>query len=68
MALTWCKKGVWQICMHHWTVHEKVDFLKILPESEGVYSTTFGTKLSYEAKKFIQFWGGIFNNLWYYSQ
>ena len=31
--------------------------------TEGVYSTTFGTKLSYEAKKFIQFWGGIFNNL-----
>ena len=37
--------------MHHCTLHEKVDFPKILPGTGGVYSTTFDTKLRNEAKK-----------------
>ena len=52
MTLTWWEKGLWQICMHHWTKHEKVDFPKILSGTGGVYSTTFDTKLRNEAKKF----------------
>ena len=26
------RKGLWQICMHHWTVHGKVDFPKCPPD------------------------------------
>ena len=29
--------------MHHWTVHEKVDFPKFPPDTWGVYSTTGGS-------------------------
>ena len=29
MVLRWWEKGLLQICMHHWTVHGKVDFSKI---------------------------------------
>ena len=28
MALSWWEKGLWQICMHHWTVHTKVESQK----------------------------------------
>ena len=28
MALSWWKKGLWQICTHNWTVHAKVEFQK----------------------------------------
>ena len=28
MALMWWEKGLWQICMYHWTEHGKVDFPK----------------------------------------
>ena len=40
--------------MHHWTVHEKVDFPKFPPEtgSWGVYSTTFDPELRNEVQKF----------------
>ena len=39
--------------MHHWTVHEKVDFPKFPPETgRGVYSTTFDPELRNEVQKF----------------
>ena len=46
--------------MHHWTVHEKVDFLKFPRYPGGVYSTTFDPELRIEVKKFpmIGGWGG----------
>ena len=34
MALMWWGKGLWQICMHNWTVHEKVDFPKFPPDTQ----------------------------------
>ena len=41
--------------MHHWTVHEKVDFPKFPAQLGGVYSTTFATfdpELRTEVKNF----------------
>ena len=56
MALMWWGKGLWQICMHHWTVHEKVDFQNFPPDTWlrgwGIYSTTFDPVLRNEVKKF----------------
>ena len=40
MALSWWKKGLWQIVMHHWTVHAKVEFQKFSCWVRGVHSTT----------------------------
>ena len=42
MALRLWEKGLLQICMHHWTVHGKVDFPKFSPDVSwwGVHSTT----------------------------
>ena len=34
MALMSWGKGLWQICMHHWTVHGKVDFPKFPPDTQ----------------------------------
>ena len=44
--------------MHHWTVHEKVDFLKFPRYPGGVYSTTFDPELRIEVKKFPMIGGG----------
>ena len=54
MALRLYKKGLLQICMHHWTVHGKVDFPKFPPDvsSRGVHSTTFDPKLRNALKNF----------------
>ena len=47
--------------MHHWTVHEKVDFPKFSTRylAGGVYSTTFDPVLRNEVKKFshVGVWG-----------
>ena len=46
--------------MHHWTVHEKVDFLKF-PRywgGAGGYSTTFDPELRIEVKNFPMLAGG----------
>ena len=32
MALSWWEKGLLQICMDHWTVQAKVEFLKFPPD------------------------------------
>ena len=32
MALSWWGKGLWQICMHHWTGHAKVEFPRFPPD------------------------------------
>ena len=45
--------------MHHWTVHEKVDFPKFPPDTwwGGVYSTTFDPELRNERFTVISFMG-----------
>ena len=44
--------------MHHWTVHEKVDFPKFPPDTQGVvYSTTFDPELRNERFTVISFMG-----------
>ena len=60
--------GLWQICMHHWTVHEKVDFLKFPRYRGGVYSTTFDPELRIEIKIFLCWLGGLFHNFWSWTQ
>ena len=54
--------------MHHWTVHEKVDFLKFPRDTMGdggVYSTTFDAELRNERFTLISFIGfpAIFSTL-----
>ena len=55
MALRWWEKGLWQICMHHWTVHGKVDFPKFPPDVSfgGIHSTTFDPELRNASLKFF---------------
>ena len=44
MALMWSETGLWQICMPHWTVHEKVDFPKFPPDTwGGIFHKNFQT-------------------------
>ena len=43
--------------MHHWTEHEKVDFLKFPPDTWGVYSTTFDPELRNVRFTLISFMG-----------
>ena len=54
MALSWWEKGLWQICMHHWTVHAKVEFQKCPWDVSlaGVHSTTLDPELRNEFKSF----------------
>ena len=47
--------------MHHWTVHEKVDFLKFPRDTGGVYSTTFDPELRIEVKKFSYVGWGVYS-------
>ena len=49
--------------MHHWTVHEKVDFLKFPRDTEGGggYSTTFDPELRIEVKKFSMLDRGVYS-------
>ena len=35
MVVSWWEKGVWQIYMHHQTVHAKVEFPRFLPDVWG---------------------------------
>ena len=48
------KKSLWQICMHHWTVHAKVEFPKFPADvrTGGVHSITFDPELRNEFKNF----------------
>ena len=50
MTLSWWGKGLWQIYMHHWTVHQKVEFPRFPPDvrSWGVHFTTFDPELRNE--------------------
>ena len=54
-------KGLWQICMHHWTVHGKVDFPKFPADVSfagvGVQLTTFDLELRNERFTLISFMG-----------
>ena len=54
-------KKLWQICMHHWPVHAKVEFQKFPPHvrSWEVHAATFDHDLRYELKHFFQSWGSI---------
>ena len=59
MALSWWEKGLWQICMHHWTVHAKVEFQKCPWDVSlaGVHSTTLDPELRNERFTLISFMG-----------
>ena len=59
------RKGLWQICMHHWTVHAKVEFQKCPWDVSlaGVHSTTLNPELRNEFKSFSNL-GGLFHNFW----
>ena len=59
MALSWWEKGLWQICMHHWTVHSKVEFQKCPWDVSlaGVHSTTLDPELRNERFTLISFMG-----------
>ena len=52
-------KGLWQICMHHWTVHAKVEFQNFYQMSglEGVHSTTSDPQFRNAFKNFSYPWG-----------
>ena len=54
------KKVYRQICMHHWTVHGKVDFPKFPADVSfaGVQLTTFDPELRNEVKNFSNL-GGV---------
>ena len=43
--------------MHHWTVHENLDFLKFPRDNGGVYSTNFDAELRNERFTLITFIG-----------
>ena len=53
------RKGLWQICMHHWTVHAKVEFQKCPWDVSlaGVHSTTLDPELRNERFTLISFMG-----------
>ena len=53
------EKGLWQICMHHWTVHAKVEFQKCPWDVSlaGVHSTTLDPELRNERFTLISFMG-----------
>ena len=59
MALRWWGKSLWQICMHHWTVHAKVEFQKCPWDVSlaGVHSTTLDPELRNERFTLISFMG-----------
>ena len=52
-------KGLWQICMHHWTVHAKVEFQKFLPDVRlgGAHSTTLDPEINIYRFTLISFKG-----------
>ena len=63
MALRWWEKGLWQICMHHWTVHGKVDFLKFPPHvSAGGPFHNFWSWTQKCILKYFPIFGGPFHN------
>ena len=74
-ALSWWEKGLWQICMHHWTVHAKVEFQKFPPDvrswGEGVHFIIFDPELRNKFKKKIpsdvRSWG-LHSMEWAHSQ
>ena len=48
--------------MHHWTVHEKVDFPKFPPDTwGGLFHTTFDPELRIEVKKFSYVGHGVYS-------
>ena len=57
MALSWWGKCLWQICMHDWTVHAKVEFTRFPPDVWGVHSTTVDPELRNERFTLISFMG-----------
>ena len=74
MALRWWEKGLWQICMHHWTVHGKVDFPKFPPDaSTGGYiphllilnSEMQWKNFSNPGGGYIQ-WNGPIHKIWHF--
>ena len=64
MALRLWEKGLCQICMHHWTVHGKVDFPKFPPDVSFRGSIQQPLNLNSEMHfKNFQIWGVHSTNL-----
>ena len=57
MVVSQWEKSVWQICMHDWTVHAKVEFTRFPPDVWGVHSTTVDPELRNERFTLIFFMG-----------
>ena len=69
MTLSWWGWGLWQIYMHHWTVHAKVEFQKCPPDirARGFIPQLWILKSEMKLK-FFPAWGGPFHNFWYWTQ
>ena len=58
MTLSWSGKGLWQICIHHWRVHAKVEFPISPPDVRtGGSITTFDAELRNVSFVLISFMG-----------
>ena len=69
MVLSWWGKGLFQICMHHWTVYAKVEFSRFPPDVRtGGSIPQFLTLKSEMNSKFFQSWRGPFHNFWPWTQ
>ena len=65
MTLNRWATGLWQICIHHWTLHAKVEFQRLPPDvTTGEGSIIFHhVQAKSELKKFLGEilirWGGV---------
>ena len=65
MALGWWGKGLWQICMHHWTAYAKVEFPRFPPDVRTGGSIPQLLNLNSEMNsKILQSFGGPFHSFW----
>ena len=70
MALGWWGKGLWQICMHHWTAYAKVEFPRFPPDVRTGRSIPqlLITELRNEFKNFSNHGESPFHNFWPWTQ
>ena len=62
MTLIWWKKGLWQMFIHHWTVHAKVEFQKFLM---GFHSHSHFPP---DVRSWGSIpWNGPIHNIWHFS-
>ena len=69
MALSWLEKGLWQICMHHWTVHAKAEFHKFPPDVRSGASIPQLLILNAEMNlNIFLILGGPFHKFWSWTE